>query len=849
MTEQLTAGAPPDSPDRGLRLSWSYAARSPVALPPAAPPPATSSAPAPPALASAVGPGAAATWPGALPHGPAPRQPPEHSSEAESSSGSEDSSCSGSTGTGSGAANGAALEAHAQEGEEGDSCEDADEDSDSEDGVRLGRRAALQGLRTSAARFPSADADAALAPAPPAAARASLTAEQAAPPPPTAYHGTQGAAALPAGSEPLGGAGAARKPVRRSLFADNGELHATEPGPAHPREAAGQRRGSGIDWGDRRPPAAADEPAWALAAVHGPEPDINPAQSPDPSGGGFKLAWTPLLRAGRSAGRVLAPAALGTAGPIAIGFATPPRAAQRMRSSVRLQPESSVLVAAGDAAAAAAMSAAGAAAGLLAVGAAALPAAAGQAGGPTALAGGRAASPGHSPSARLLVLKRQQARPPSCAPAGPHAPPCSGRLLVAPLSALPDAPLHRASQAALRAQETRRAVSASAAVRRPPPGEATTPDALAVGHVGAASHAGGRAAALLEGSALGASGSAAGWLGALSPARPTLLSCAEVLCDEAAAGACWTCRRGAVGLRRSAHTCTPCRGASTLQCHAHGQPLSPQSVSYQNTDRISASAPQAAAYGAASGPAAGQASAFAPAPLALPWHQRGGAAEQAHESCAGGLSWSDRPGEGPAAVMAAGVQAWSPGGVLQGRDGAAGGLPQGSPGPSAAQLRHPWPGARVMSGLGERGASAPGERSAWPPGRDAAAAPPGPDEIPAPLHAPGRAGGAAGGEGAGAGPSSDGEDARAGPFADPAAAAAGALAALCAANAAAHRELDWRAQNGALAAARRLLRHHAQGGGFQAAPLLAAAVPAVDALRSQTARAAMLLLQARAAAL
>ena len=175
MTEQLTAGAPPDSPDRGLRLSWSYAARSPVALPPAAPPPATSSAPAPPALASAVGPGAAATWPGALPHGPAPRQPPEHSSEAESSSGSEDSSCSGSTGTGSGAANGAALEAHAQEGEEGDSCEDADEDSDSEDGVRLGRRAALQGLRTSAARFPSADADAALAPAPPAAARASLT--------------------------------------------------------------------------------------------------------------------------------------------------------------------------------------------------------------------------------------------------------------------------------------------------------------------------------------------------------------------------------------------------------------------------------------------------------------------------------------------------------------------------------------------------------------------------------------------------------------------------------------------------------------------------------------------------
>jgi hypothetical protein len=445
--------------------------------------------------------------------------------------------------------------------------------------VRLGRREALQGLRASAER--SSSADAALAPAPPAIARASLTGEQATPTPPSTYHGTQGAAALPAGVEPAGGAGAARKPVRRSLFADDGEPHATEPGPAHPREAAGPQRGSGIDWGDRRPPMAADEPAWALAVVHGPDPDINPTQSPGAPGGGFKLAWAPLPRAGRSAGMVLAPAALGAAGPIAVGFATPPRAAQRMRSSVRLQPESSVLVAAGGAAAAAAMGVSYPAAGLLAVGAAALPAAAGEAGGPAALAGGRAASPGRSPSARLLVLKRQQARaPPGCAPAGQHAPPCRGRFLGAPVSVLPNAPLQRASLAVLCAQETRRAVSASAAVRRPPPGEAATLDTLTLGHTGAASPAGGQAAAPLEGSALGAGGSAAGWLGALSPARPTPLSRAEVLCDEVAAGACWTCRRGAVGLRRSAHACVPCRGASALQCHAHGQPLSPQSVRF-----------------------------------------------------------------------------------------------------------------------------------------------------------------------------------------------------------------------------------------------------------------------------
>ena len=49
----------------------------------------------------------------------------------------------------------------------------------------------------------------------------------------------------------------------------------------------------------------------------------------------------------------------------------------------------------------------------------------------------------------------------------------------------------------------------------------------------------------------------------------------------------------------------------------------------------------------------------------------------------------------------------------------------------------------------------------------------------------------------------------------------------------------------ALAAVRRLVAFHAGPGGPPLGPLLAAAVPAVDALRSQTARSAMLLLQVR----
>lgn len=52
-------------------------------------------------------------------------------------------------------------------------------------------------------------------------------------------------------------------------------------------------------------------------------------------------------------------------------------------------------------------------------------------------------------------------------------------------------------------------------------------------------------------------------------------------------------------------------------------------------------------------------------------------------------------------------------------------------------------------------------------------------------------------------------------------------------------------QSAALGRARRLVAHHAGPDGPPLGALLAAAVPAVEALRSQTARAAMLLLQAR----
>ncbi|BDA46048.1 probable TOG array regulator of axonemal microtubules protein 1 [Coccomyxa sp. Obi] len=81
------------------------------------------------------------------------------------------------------------------------------------------------------------------------------------------------------------------------------------------------------------------------------------------------------------------------------------------------------------------------------------------------------------------------------------------------------------------------------------------------------------------------------------------------------------------------------------------------------------------------------------------------------------------------------------------------------------------------------------------------------------------------------------------PCADPRATMTTVLKALAQANAAQRAELDWQAQNTALLNARRLLRHHPEVAAGQAMALISAVTPAVDALRSQTALNAMVLLQ------
>ncbi|CAL8462185.1 g1716 [Coccomyxa elongata] len=69
------------------------------------------------------------------------------------------------------------------------------------------------------------------------------------------------------------------------------------------------------------------------------------------------------------------------------------------------------------------------------------------------------------------------------------------------------------------------------------------------------------------------------------------------------------------------------------------------------------------------------------------------------------------------------------------------------------------------------------------------------------------------------------------------------LKSLAQANAAQRTELDWQAQNNALLKARRLVRHHPEVVVGQAMALILAVAPAVDALRSQTALNALVLLQ------
>ncbi|KAK9906329.1 hypothetical protein WJX75_000099 [Coccomyxa subellipsoidea] len=81
------------------------------------------------------------------------------------------------------------------------------------------------------------------------------------------------------------------------------------------------------------------------------------------------------------------------------------------------------------------------------------------------------------------------------------------------------------------------------------------------------------------------------------------------------------------------------------------------------------------------------------------------------------------------------------------------------------------------------------------------------------------------------------------PYADPEATLASVLKTLAHANAAQRTQLDWQAQNAALSDARRLIRHHPEVVAERVLLLVSAVAPAVDALRSQTALNAMVLLQ------
>lgn len=65
-----------------------------------------------------------------------------------------------------------------------------------------------------------------------------------------------------------------------------------------------------------------------------------------------------------------------------------------------------------------------------------------------------------------------------------------------------------------------------------------------------------------------------------------------------------------------------------------------------------------------------------------------------------------------------------------------------------------------------------------------------------------------------------------------------------AANAADRKELDWQAQNDALNDCRRLVKHHPAAVCPALAELVAATLPAIDALRSFTAKIALVLYQA-----
>ena len=312
--------------------------------------PAAASSPA----AQLSPPGAAARPPQPLPGSQPARR--SSSGESRSSAGSGTSGSSdGAARSGDGGGGSAAL--HAADAADGGDL-DTDDDSDSEDGVRLGRREALQGLSEGSGALPYT------------ASPSRASAAQHLPSSSMEAQAKSPEAALTHAAALVGSSGAPRPPVRRSLFREDVQARSS---PGSVAAGAAAPRASGIDWGARggvpgvhqgdRGGAAAD--AWALAAHPGlgdssfgldctpaPLAVLPPDLSPP---GGFKLAWQLRPRGGGpdtkpAAAQAQGAAAAGAAGPGPGPGLNPDQGphshapASFVRSSVSLQPESSVLV-------------------------------------------------------------------------------------------------------------------------------------------------------------------------------------------------------------------------------------------------------------------------------------------------------------------------------------------------------------------------------------------------------------------------------------------------------------------------------------------------------------------------
>ena len=332
------------------------------------------------------------------PHQPLPERLAARRSSSSDSLNSTGSSSTGSSGGSARSASGegsAAVHSAADEGEGGEYG-----DSDSEDGVRLGRREALQGVYVGA-QSPERSSPLSGAGSPSGAAAVRRACSGPLPQAgtsfwaPAAQHTPGGsaeaqaepvAAATPHAAALAGSSGAPRRPVRRSLFPEDARARAS-PGSA----AAGATgfRAPGIDWGARGDAPGEEQGGlagtsssqggdhrgavggvWALAAHRGQNSSgdpghmptspfsVPPALSPP---GGFKLAWQlrprgsdpETLRAGAAEAQGAAGArgtdpssCTGLDPGQGLGSSVP---ALDVRSSMALQPESSVLVSAGSA--------------------------------------------------------------------------------------------------------------------------------------------------------------------------------------------------------------------------------------------------------------------------------------------------------------------------------------------------------------------------------------------------------------------------------------------------------------------------------------------------------------------